>query len=118
MTFLLRFHGNNGHRRKMPLIVPKHTTHLKYPPLRRGANSYTGASSMCHGPHANVGFSRARLLVRPRLRISADPVMQNRRWLRAPGDTTFFLGAVALVIFVAGLVTGRSFQRTAAQPAT
>jgi nitric oxide reductase subunit B len=38
------------------------------------------------------------------------PVMQNLRWLRVPGDTLFFLGAVALVIFVAELRTGRSFR--------
>jgi nitric oxide reductase subunit B len=41
------------------------------------------------------------------------PVMQNLRWLRVPGDTLFFLGAVALVIFVAGLKSGRSFRSTA-----
>lgn len=40
------------------------------------------------------------------------PLMQNLRWMRVPGDTIFFLGAVALVIFVAGLKTGHSFQRT------
>jgi nitric oxide reductase subunit B len=39
------------------------------------------------------------------------PIMQNLRWLRIPGDTIFFLGAVALVIFVAGIATGRSFHR-------
>jgi nitric oxide reductase subunit B len=38
--------------------------------------------------------------------------MQTLRWLRVPGDTIFFLGAVALVWFVAGLKTGRSFRRT------
>jgi nitric oxide reductase subunit B len=38
------------------------------------------------------------------------PVMQNLRWMRVPGDTLFFLGAVALVIFVAGLKTGHSFR--------
>ncbi|REJ94237.1 MAG: nitric-oxide reductase large subunit [Planctomycetota bacterium] len=38
-------------------------------------------------------------------------VMQTLRWLRVPGDTVFFLGAVALVVFVAGLKTGHSFQR-------
>ncbi len=38
------------------------------------------------------------------------PVMQTLRWLRVPGDTIFFLGAVALVIFIAGLKTGRSFR--------
>ena len=38
--------------------------------------------------------------------------MQTLRWMRVPGDTLFFLGAVALVVFVAGLKTGHSFQRT------
>jgi nitric oxide reductase subunit B len=37
--------------------------------------------------------------------------MQNLRWMRVPGDTVFFLGAVALVIFVAGLKTGYSFRK-------
>jgi nitric oxide reductase subunit B len=41
-----------------------------------------------------------------------SPVMQNLRWMRVPGDTVFFLGAVALVVFVAGLKTGHSFRRT------
>ena len=40
------------------------------------------------------------------------PVMQTLRWMRVPGDTIFFLGAVALVLFVAGLKTGHSFRRT------
>jgi nitric oxide reductase subunit B len=39
-------------------------------------------------------------------------LMQNLRWMRVPGDTIFFLGAVALVIFVAGLKTGHSFRRS------
>lgn len=38
-------------------------------------------------------------------------LMQTLRWLRVPGDTIFFAGAVALVIFVAGLKTGHSFRR-------
>lgn len=38
-------------------------------------------------------------------------LMQTLRWLRVPGDTIFFLGALALVIFVLGLKTGRSFRR-------
>jgi len=38
-------------------------------------------------------------------------LMKNLRWLRVPGDTIFFLGAVALVLFVAGLKTGHSFKR-------
>lgn len=40
------------------------------------------------------------------------PVLQTLRWMRVPGDTVFFLGAVALVLFVAGLKTGHSFRRT------
>ncbi len=39
-------------------------------------------------------------------------LMQTLRWMRVPGDTIFFFGAVALVIFVAGLKTGHSFRRT------
>jgi len=44
-------------------------------------------------------------------------LMQTLRWLRVPGDTLFFLGAVALVVFVAGLKTGHSYKKseTAAQ---
>ncbi len=37
-------------------------------------------------------------------------LMQNLRWMRVPGDTIFFLGAVALVVFVAGLKSGHSFR--------
>lgn len=40
-----------------------------------------------------------------------SPLMQNLRWMRVPGDTVFFLGAVALVLFVAGLKTGHSFRK-------
>lgn len=40
------------------------------------------------------------------------PLMQTLRWMRVPGDTVFFLGAVALVLFVAGLKSGHSFRRT------
>lgn len=42
-------------------------------------------------------------------------LMQTLRWLRVIGDTIFFLGAVALVIFVAGLKTGHSFRSTSEQ---
>ena len=35
-------------------------------------------------------------------------LMQTLRWMRVPGDTVFFIGSVALVIFVAGLRSGRS----------
>jgi nitric oxide reductase subunit B len=38
-------------------------------------------------------------------------LMQTLRWMRVPGDTIFFIGAVALVIFVAGLKTGHSFKK-------
>lgn len=41
------------------------------------------------------------------------PLMQTLRWMRVPGDTVFFLGAVALVLFVAGLKTGHSFRKKA-----
>lgn len=37
-------------------------------------------------------------------------LVQTLRWMRVPGDTIFFLGAVALVIFVTGLKTGHSFR--------
>ncbi|WP_153557664.1 nitric-oxide reductase large subunit [Roseimaritima sediminicola] len=37
-------------------------------------------------------------------------LMQTLRWLRVPGDTIFFFGAVALVWFVFGLWTGHSFS--------
>jgi nitric oxide reductase subunit B len=40
------------------------------------------------------------------------PLMQNLRWMRVPGDTLFFLGAVALVVFVAGLKFGFSLKKT------
>jgi nitric oxide reductase subunit B len=38
------------------------------------------------------------------------PIMETLRWMRVPGDTIFFFGAVALVVFVAGLKTGHSFK--------
>nr|WP_197532913.1 nitric-oxide reductase large subunit [Symmachiella macrocystis] len=38
-------------------------------------------------------------------------LMQTLKWMRVPGDTVFFLGAVALVVFVVGLKTGHSFRR-------
>lgn len=41
------------------------------------------------------------------------PVVQQLRWLRIPGDTLFALGAVALVVFIAGLKFGYSFRRAA-----
>ena len=39
-------------------------------------------------------------------------LMQTLRWMRIPGDTVFFVGAIALVVFVAGLKTGHSFRRS------
>lgn len=39
------------------------------------------------------------------------PTVQTLRWLRVIGDTVFFIGAVALTIFVAGLKTGHSFRK-------
>ena len=38
-------------------------------------------------------------------------LMQTLRWMRVPGDTIFFFGAVALVWFVLGLWTGHSFSK-------
>ncbi|TWT68648.1 nitric-oxide reductase large subunit [Crateriforma conspicua] len=38
-------------------------------------------------------------------------LMQTLRWMRVPGDTIFFLGAVALVWFIFGLWTGHSFSK-------
>jgi len=37
-------------------------------------------------------------------------LMQFLKWMRVPGDTIFFLGAVGLVLFIAGLKTGHSFR--------
>ncbi len=37
-------------------------------------------------------------------------LMQTLRWMRVPGDSIFFAGAVALVIFVFRLKTGGSFK--------
>jgi len=36
--------------------------------------------------------------------------MSTLRWLRVLGDTAFAIGAVLLVLFVAGLGTGRSYR--------
>ena len=40
-----------------------------------------------------------------------SPVLQFFRWLRAPGDILFTAGVVALVIFVAGLALGFSYEK-------
>ena len=44
------------------------------------------------------------------------PLMHTLRWMRVPGDTLFALGAIGLVIFVAGLATGHSLQKTPKAP--
>jgi nitric oxide reductase subunit B len=41
--------------------------------------------------------------------------MQTLRWLRVPGDTIFALGAIALVLFVAGLKVGHSVREETPQ---
>jgi len=37
------------------------------------------------------------------------PLLATLRWMRAPGDTLFALGAVCLILFMIGLATGHSF---------
>jgi len=39
------------------------------------------------------------------------PILQVFRWLRAPGDMLFTAGIVALVVFVAGLGIGYSYEK-------
>ncbi len=39
------------------------------------------------------------------------PVLQTLRWMRAPGDTLFTAGIIALVLFVAGLSMGFSYAK-------
>ena len=41
----------------------------------------------------------------------ATPIVQTLKWSRVFGDTIFALGSVALVLFVAGLVTGHSLKK-------
>jgi nitric oxide reductase subunit B len=38
-------------------------------------------------------------------------LMDTLRWWRVPGDTAFAVGAVMLVLFVAGLATGHAYRR-------
>jgi nitric oxide reductase subunit B len=40
------------------------------------------------------------------------PLMNNLRWMRVVGDTAFAVGAVMLIVFVAGLATGHSYRPT------
>jgi len=42
--------------------------------------------------------------------LHAD-LMQKLRWKRVPGETIFALGAIALVLFVAGLKTAHSLKQ-------
>lgn len=58
-------------------------------------------------PLVLVSFDAMSDLRRSRLSLW----VQRYKW-PVPGDTVFFLGAVALVVFVVGLRTGRSFQST------
>jgi nitric oxide reductase subunit B len=41
-----------------------------------------------------------------------DPTLQTLRWLRIVGDTVFAFGSVALAVFVIGLKTGLSIDKT------
>jgi nitric oxide reductase subunit B len=43
------------------------------------------------------------------------PLMDTLRWMRVPGDTLFFFGALGLVWFIIGLKTGHSFRRDSAE---
>jgi nitric oxide reductase subunit B len=43
------------------------------------------------------------------------PAMQTLRWLRVPGDVLFAAGAAVLGLFVIGLITGHSYEKTAEQ---
>ena len=75
-----------------------------------------GLFAMCCGSLLPVGLLQTKASVehgywyaRSSEFMQTD-LMQMLRWMRVPGDTIFFLGAVALVIFIAGLKTGQSFQ--------
>jgi len=43
----------------------------------------------------------------------ATPLVHGFKWARVFGDTIFALGAVVLVLFVLGLITGHSFKKSA-----
>lgn len=45
------------------------------------------------------------------------PAMQTLRWLRVPGDVLFAAGAAVLGLFVIGLITGHSYDKSALQQA-
>lgn len=45
------------------------------------------------------------------------PTMIALRWLRVPGDAVFALGALALIVFIAGLAGGWSYVERSKEPA-
>ena len=76
-----------------------------------------GLFAMCCGSLLPVGLLQTKASVEHSYwyarssEFMQTDLMQTLRWMRVPGDTLFFLGAVALVIFVAGLKTGHSFRQ-------
>jgi nitric oxide reductase subunit B len=44
-----------------------------------------------------------------------DPTLQTLRWMRVFGDVIFSIGAVALALFVVGLKTGWSIDKSQAE---
>ena len=62
-------------------------------------------------PDADLGLGRDGLLVRAQPGVHAAAVLQVLRWLRVPGDILFTAGIVGVVIFVAGLSFGYSFEK-------
>jgi len=43
-------------------------------------------------------------------RFMTTLTMQSLRWMRVPGDTTFAVGELVMVLFIFGLSTGRSYR--------
>jgi len=43
-------------------------------------------------------------------------IVETFRWLRVPGDTIFFVGSIALIIFVYGIRSGSSFVESDGHP--
>jgi len=41
-----------------------------------------------------------------------DPTLQTLRWMRIFGDSIFAIGSIALALFVVGLKTGWSIDKT------
>ncbi len=52
----------------------------------------------------NTGYWYARSA-----QFMQEPLMNVIRWMRVPGDTVFAAGALALALFLGGLVTGHSY---------